>query len=564
MRRLLGIPVLVTAAVTAAVTLYVAFSVPPRAVDLGGRLPDTVRLGAYHIHTNRSDGTGTVDEVAAAAARAGLAFVILTDHGDATRAPDPPAYRHGVLVIDAVEINTFAGHVVALGLTAASPYPLAGHPRDVIEDIHRQGGAAVIAHPDSPSPSLRWRGQNVPADGVEWLNVDSEWRDDRPATLVLAAARSLIRGPESIAALFSRPAASLSRFDAAARQRPTFTLAAVDAHANIGWRDREEPRQRSVLARPTYEALFRTVAQAAVLDAPLTGRAPDDAAAVLGALTTGRSFSIVRAFAGPASLDFAADHAGGTARMGDRVPAATAGGSVTFRASVPQAPGAAMSLFANGRPVAEGKGTLRFQHGTEPGVYRVEVAFPGTSTPWIVSNPIVIFAPGAPGGPETSSDTPDEGGETLNIPSTPDRWTIEKEPTSSATIAADGSDLRLTFALPPGPARGQYAAVATRIETPSGIDRVQFDVRASRPMRVSVQFRLPGGRRWRRSVYVGETPRTIAISLQDFEPVEPYTSQRPVVSPVETLLLVVDTLNTLPGTDGTLWISNVSLGLRQP
>ena len=61
-------------------------------------MPPNLVFGAYHVHSARSDGSGTPDEIAAAAARAGLRFVILTDHGDATRAPDPPAYRHGVLV----------------------------------------------------------------------------------------------------------------------------------------------------------------------------------------------------------------------------------------------------------------------------------------------------------------------------------------------------------------------------------------------------------------------------------------------------------------------------------
>ena len=85
--------------------------------------PATV-AGALHIHTNRSDGSGSPDEVAAAAARAGLKFIILTDHGDGTRAPDPPQYRSGVLVIDAVELSTSAGHYIAIGLPQA-PYPLA-------------------------------------------------------------------------------------------------------------------------------------------------------------------------------------------------------------------------------------------------------------------------------------------------------------------------------------------------------------------------------------------------------------------------------------------------------
>ena len=98
--------------------------------------------GAIHVHTRRSDGTGTADDVAAAAARAGLKFVILTDHGDGMREPDSPAYRHGVLCIDAVEISTASGHVVALGLPRA-PYSLGGETRDVVEDVRRLGGMAI-------------------------------------------------------------------------------------------------------------------------------------------------------------------------------------------------------------------------------------------------------------------------------------------------------------------------------------------------------------------------------------------------------------------------------------
>ena len=79
--------------------------------------PLTVR-GAIHVHTRRSDGTGTVEDVARAAARAGLDFVAITDHGDATQFMDAPRYIDGVLVIDGVEISTTAGHYIALGMAA--------------------------------------------------------------------------------------------------------------------------------------------------------------------------------------------------------------------------------------------------------------------------------------------------------------------------------------------------------------------------------------------------------------------------------------------------------------
>ena len=36
----------------------------------------------------------------------------------------------------------------------------------------------MIAHPDSPRDDLRWRAWSVPYDAIEWLNADSEWRDE--------------------------------------------------------------------------------------------------------------------------------------------------------------------------------------------------------------------------------------------------------------------------------------------------------------------------------------------------------------------------------------------------
>ena len=130
------------------------YLLPPAPQGLPAAVHGGVR-GAIHVHTRRSDGSGTVEQVAAAAARAGLQFVILTDHGDGTREPAPPVYSSGVLVIDAVEISTEDGHVVALGLPKA-PYPLGGEPRDVVEDIERLGGMAIAAHPGSVKPELRW------------------------------------------------------------------------------------------------------------------------------------------------------------------------------------------------------------------------------------------------------------------------------------------------------------------------------------------------------------------------------------------------------------------------
>ncbi|MET0402732.1 MAG: PHP domain-containing protein, partial [Cystobacter sp.] len=62
--------------------------------------------GAFHVHTTRSDGRSSPEEVAASARAAGLHFVVLTDHNDF--APQEPRYVEGVLMIPGVEFSTAA------------------------------------------------------------------------------------------------------------------------------------------------------------------------------------------------------------------------------------------------------------------------------------------------------------------------------------------------------------------------------------------------------------------------------------------------------------------------
>jgi hypothetical protein len=104
--------------------------------------------------------------------------------------------------------------------------------------------------------------------------------------------------------------------------------------------------------------------------------------------------------------------------------------------------------------------------------------------------------------------------------------------------------------MPAGPALGGY-------------DRVMFSARASRPMRISVQVRVPAagaGERWQRSVYLDETARDVTVFVDDMTPRGETTQRRPLLSAVRDLLFVVDTVNTKPGTAGQIWIDDVKYG----
>ena len=78
---------MMTAALGAAVAVLVALTVPAKRIPLTP-FDDGTIVGIVHVHTNRSDGLSDPDTIAAAAARAGLKFLVFTDHGDGMRKPD--------------------------------------------------------------------------------------------------------------------------------------------------------------------------------------------------------------------------------------------------------------------------------------------------------------------------------------------------------------------------------------------------------------------------------------------------------------------------------------------
>ena len=545
MPRALAPLLLVTSAAIAAVLVVLYRSLPPHAAALGATIPATDVVGAYHIHSNRSDGSGSVDAIARAAREAGLSFIILTDHGDGTTAPLAPAYRSGVLTIDAVEISTNGGHLVVLGLDDASPYPLAGEPADVIEDVHRRGGFAIVAHPDSSKPELQWRAWTTPFDGIEWMNEDtqSEWRTKKSLDLAATAARVLMRPPETLASMLARPVATLRRWDALLRRRPVPSLAGLDAHANVaGW--------------PRYVDLFRTVSQVVQLPAPLTGQARADAAAVVAALRAGRSYSIVRAFASPASLEFSATHDGAASGPGDWIPSTD---SITWSAHVTGASNARVVLIENGREVAGGRGRLTYTAAAAPGAYRVEVTYPGFAMPWMVSNPVYVGDP-PPVPPVEPVVTPAAASVDL-LAST--HWRVEHDAASTGSLDGDAGNRRFQFALGGGRAASQYAAAVVPVEVDGSFDRVQITGHADAPMRVSVQVRLPGAggsQRWRSSAYLDASTRTVVLPLSRFVSADRPTTQQPIASAVREVLIVVDTVNTAPGARGMVWLGSVGLG----
>jgi hypothetical protein len=560
---------LVTAAAAAAVALFAALTIPPRRLTLNPIRDGTV-AGIVHVHTNRSDGSRGPDDIAAAAARAGLKFVVFTDHGDGTRKPDPPQYRSGVLCLDGVEISTTGGHYIALDMPAA-PYPLAGEPRDVVEDVRRLGGFGIAAHPDSPKLELRWREWTAPFDGIELLNPDTSWRllaqepGWRPKRRLLTALVDYpFRPTETIASLV-QPSGSLYSWQALTARRRVVALGGVDAHANLQWRS--DPGDARVgIPLPGYEASFRVMSVHVALERELTGSAPADAAILMRAIRAGHLYTAVDGVASPPAFEFSATNDRGTAHEGDEL---AAGSPVMLRVRSNAPPEFTTIVHSGMQTLASVRDPqdLTVHAPDKPAVYWVEIVSTGRPNPitWLRSNPIYVRGPEpltreAARPAATVSQTIFDG-------SSIEQWRTEHDSTSLSAIdrAAyfGGYEIRFRYGLSGGSPAGQVAALV--FDTPKGIDanRLTLTGRAERPMRVSVQLRGgngdAAGERWQRSVYLDPMDQEKIVYFDDLMPVGATHTFRPALADIRSILFAVDTTNAKLGSSGRIWIKKAEL-----
>ncbi|MFF5083407.1 CehA/McbA family metallohydrolase [Actinoplanes sp. NPDC000266] len=129
--------------------------------------------GDCHVHSERSHaGELTPGQLVAAARRAGLDFIAVTEHNTSETHEHFTAYGgKDLLVVLGQEVVTEHGHWLALGL---------GPGQDVegVDQVHRDGGLCAIAHPHAPYPSGTFR---LPFDGFDAVEVwNGQWTSDLP------------------------------------------------------------------------------------------------------------------------------------------------------------------------------------------------------------------------------------------------------------------------------------------------------------------------------------------------------------------------------------------------
>jgi hypothetical protein len=103
--------------------------------------------GDFHAHTVHSDGSDTVDALAALAVAAGLDFLAVTDHNTVSHHACLPAVsaRHGIHLLPGQEVTTARGHANAFG--AIGWVDFRQPAQWWVDTVERRGGLLSINHP---------------------------------------------------------------------------------------------------------------------------------------------------------------------------------------------------------------------------------------------------------------------------------------------------------------------------------------------------------------------------------------------------------------------------------
>lgn len=322
-----------------------------------------ISKGAFHLHSLYSDGTGTIKEIAQEAKKAGLNWIVITDHNTlAGLKNNEEGWHEDVAVIIGNEISPEkSNHYLTAGLNQEIPIDLS--PNEVIKKVKSLGGIGFIAHPDESLtrkckyPPLRWDDWTMKGfDGIEIWNYMSDWTDNyNPSTYIYCALarHHIIKGPTpNTMKWWDKINNETSEIIAA--------IGGLDTHAfDFGF-----------FKVFPYHDTFKTITNYLFLDKKLSSDFNEAKKQILTALKTGNNIIVNRIWNKNADdeLKFCIND------------------SKKLKINLPQK--AKIKLFKNGELILEKTAKTLEAEGLSPGKYRFEAYY--RNKPWIFSNPVII------------------------------------------------------------------------------------------------------------------------------------------------------------------------------
>lgn len=249
-------------------------------------------LGVIHIHTIYSDGTGDIDKITKAAKKAGLDWIVITDHDNMDV---EEGFLNGVLVIRGEEISPCSkNHYLAFNIeTPVTKIKESGLYIKLVKD---QGGFGFIAHPDesderkNPHNPIKWlydySDKEIKPDGIEIWNWFSQWADNYDSSNVFTIINSYINKHQLVNSPYE---ITLKRWDDMNKNEMNIVpaIGGLDAHAM------KISKFLPIEIFP-YSTMFKTITNVITLDKPLSDEFSEAKKQVLNAVKCGNNIIINR------------------------------------------------------------------------------------------------------------------------------------------------------------------------------------------------------------------------------------------------------------------------------
>ncbi|MCF8241058.1 MAG: CehA/McbA family metallohydrolase [Melioribacteraceae bacterium] len=343
-------------------------------------------VGALHMHSNFSDGSGEVTEIAEIADEVGLDYIILSDHNTLRALKEGYEGWYGkTLLLVGCEINDRENknHYLAFGIKENPSTRLPA--KEYVKSVKEQGGVGFIAHPHEkrssmkehpPYPWLDWDIEDF--DGIEIWNHMSEWMEglteENKYNYFMHPLRSIVAPPQE----------TLTKWDELNLHRKVVGIGGVDAHAHkvnlLGFFEVE--------VFP-YKVLFKSIRTHILTNEKFevdgSNKNLETAKKVIyNALRKGNCF-VANYYHGDArGFRFFAEANNNIYHMGDKVPLIE---SVRLRVILPNIT-STIKLLKNGKVIDSVENIDAEFIVKDKGAYRIEVSLDGSA--WIFSNHIRI------------------------------------------------------------------------------------------------------------------------------------------------------------------------------
>ncbi|MCX6149436.1 MAG: PHP domain-containing protein [Ignavibacteriales bacterium] len=191
-------------------------------------------VGAIHVHSTYSDGSGEIKDIGFTASEAGLDYTIITDHNTLRGLKEGYEGWYGkTLVLIGCELNDKENknHYLALGIedTISTRNPAA----EIVAKVKQNGGIGFIAHPHEKRSSMKehppypWIDWHVTGfNGLEIWNHMSEWMER------LTEENKYQSFVHPLRTIEAPPKETLELWDKLNLERKVVGIGGVDAHAH--------------------------------------------------------------------------------------------------------------------------------------------------------------------------------------------------------------------------------------------------------------------------------------------------------------------------------------------